>query len=535
MKLSPRILALALAGMVSSCAQNDRLTSVTPPATPVFDLSQNLPLVFDVENTGANIATTVPTFNQSPSNLILPDPFRSFNGNIDVTFAGWERHRAEVKAAIETDEIGPKPSPSDLTETATFAANTLSVVVTRKSNGRSITFKSPVFLPSGTGPFPAVIGMTWICFPPFFPCTGTGSLPTDIFTSRNIARIPYFHDQATTYIDFSGAGHANDPFFRLYPEYSVGEGNVGQYTAWAWGVSRLIDGIQIAARQGSLPIDVSHLAVTGCSYAGKMALYAGALDERVALTIAQESGGGGMPAWRVSEAIGDPRDAVEHIDNTNYTWFAHQMRQFSGTNVYKLPEDHHQLMAMVAPRALLATNNYDYIWLSNPAAWVSARAAQEAYRQLGVSDRFGYIDDGSVTGNAHNHCSVPASQLPAISAFVDKFLLGQDVDTNIAAAHVSPYTDAEVDSRGWMPWALRNDIAQLVDQGTLTADQGAGLTDKVNAFVGSISSAQLTPARNQMNAFLNQVSAFVGNGKLTQAQADVLVGKINATKTRLGL
>jgi hypothetical protein len=31
----------------------------------------------------------------------------------------------------------------------------------------------------------------------------------------------------------------------------------------------------------------------GCSYADKMALFAGAFDERIALTIAQESGGGG--------------------------------------------------------------------------------------------------------------------------------------------------------------------------------------------------------------------------------------------------
>jgi cephalosporin-C deacetylase-like acetyl esterase len=45
--------------------------------------------------------------------------------------------------------------------------------------------------------------------------------------------------------------------------------------------------------QDVLPIDLKHLAVTGCSYTGKLALIAGAFDERIALTIAQESGGGG--------------------------------------------------------------------------------------------------------------------------------------------------------------------------------------------------------------------------------------------------
>ena len=49
---------------------------------------------------------------------------------------------------------------------------------------------------------------------------------------------------------------------------------------------------------------MSHIAVSGCSFAGKMALFSGALDERIALTIAQEPGGGGVNSWRVSETLG---------------------------------------------------------------------------------------------------------------------------------------------------------------------------------------------------------------------------------------
>ena len=337
MKLSPRIIALALP-LLWGCADNQGVTSVKPVTAPMFDLAQNLPLVYDVENTGANFAPLVPSFDQSPSNLILPDPFRLFNGTIDPSFGGWERRRAELLASIEQYEIGPKPGASELTESATFAANTLTVVVTRKSNGKSITFKSPIFLPAGTGPFPAMIGMTWICFEPWFPCTGVGSLPTDIFTSRNIARIPYFHNQATTYYGKS----PNDPYFQLYPEYSA-SGVVGQYSAWSWGVSRLIDGIQIAVRDGTLPIDTRHLGVTGCSYAGKMALFAGAMDERVALTIAQESGGGGMPSWRPSWVLRDPRvtsalvgtSKVSQVDDNvaalkNLKFSAEELRKIDG-------------------------------------------------------------------------------------------------------------------------------------------------------------------------------------------------------------
>ena len=82
----------------------------------------------------------------------------------------------------------------------------------------------------------------------------------------------------------------------------------------------------MVASPSTLPIDMSHLAVTGCSYAGKMALFAGAFDERVALTIAQENGGGGAPSWRVSHEI-EAQGTVEDIDDTDYNWFGGQMKQ----------------------------------------------------------------------------------------------------------------------------------------------------------------------------------------------------------------
>ena len=516
MKLSALLVTL---GVPVLCCTTDRVTSANTRVTgSLLAQSQSLPLVYDVENTGADYAKPVfPALDQLASMRILPDPFRSFAGGpADLSSSSWSRRRAEIKAAIENYEIGSKPDPSDVDVAATFANDTLTVVVTRKSNGRSLTLRSRINLPTGTGPFPAVIGMT------FFGSGGTGSLPSDIFTGRNIARIPYYHDQVTKYF---ASDHVSDPYFYLYPEYHVGNGagNVGQYSAWAWGVSRLIDGIQVAARQGSLPIDASHLAVTGCSYAGKMALFAGALDERVALTIAQESGGGGAPAWRVSHAI-EPNGTVEKIDNTNYTWFMQGMRAFSADNVYKLPHDHQELMAMVAPRALLVTGNTDYTWLSNRSAYVSARAAQEAYRELGVGDRFGFYIDGG-----HAHCNVPAVERPVIEAFVDRFLLGLNVTTNV---EIHPYLDLEY--RGWMPWSLRSDIGQFLAGGALTADQAAGLSDKLDAALASIAAGKTTTALHQLDAFVNQVNGLIRSGALTPEQGAALIAKVTSTQARLG-
>jgi hypothetical protein len=417
------------------------------------------PLVYDAENTGANFpAPAFPSFEQLPIIRPLTDPFRFYGPgrhqpDRDTRFSSWERRRNEIKAAIEQYEIGPKPDCSDCTITANYvppavgvegARGTLSVVVTR--NGRSLTLTSNVFVPSGMGegPFPALIPMT------FFPrASGAnpGSLPIALVTARPIVTIDFVHNQVTAY---GGSGdHTPDPFYQLYPELCAGTcpsgvSNSGQYAAWSWGVSRIIDGIEIAARQATdpLPVKLDRIAATGCSYAGKMALFAGAFDERVALTIPQESGGGGAPAWRITRAI-EAYGASEDIQRTNYNWFAGQMRQFAADNGYKLPTDHHELMGMVAPRALLVTGNTDFYWLSNRSNYITSRATQRIYETFGIGDRFGFYIDGG-----HNHCAIPATQQPAVAAYLDKFLLG--VETADTHVRVHPYGD--LDHARWTAW-----------------------------------------------------------------------------------
>lgn len=418
----------------------------------------DIPLVYGVENTGTYHTTPdFPEFDWLPIVRPLTDPFQFFSGKRHTSFRSWERRRNEIKASIEKYEIGSKPDASDLTVTASYTpaaegedSGSLEVVVTRNSNGESLTLNSRVYIPQGMGdgPFPALIPMT-LAFPPFFvpPIPNYGSLPADVFSTRPIATIDFFHNDVTVYSFFGGADHSTDPFYRLYPEFiAAGDpnSNSGQYAAWAWGVSRLIDGIEIATQQevNPLPVDIKHLAVTGCSYAGKMALFAGAFDERIALTLPMESGGGGAPSWRVSQEIEADRK-VEALTHTDHTWFASQMFQFSRNNVYKLPHDHHELMAMVAPRALLETGNTDFLWLSNRSNYVSARATQRIYETLGIGDRFGFYIDGG-----HGHCATLPEEAPAIAAFVDRFLLGsEDVDTNV---EVHPYPN--LDYQRWTWW-----------------------------------------------------------------------------------
>lgn len=379
--------------------------------------AQQVPLVYEAENTGAKFPKPVlPSLNELPVVAPLTDPFVWSDGSgRSVDFKDWERRRNEIGNEIQHYEIGEKPARPD-SITATFVDGLLTVNVTE--NGQTLTITSKITLPEGTGPFPAVIGIG----------RGSGSLPADIFASRGIAQIPFNFGNVMAWQQKRG----NEPINKLYPNLV----HIGAYAAWSWGVSRLIDGMELVAKD--LPIDLKRLAITGCSFAGKMALFAAAFDERIALTIAQESGGGGAAAWRVSETLGN----VETLGRTSHEWFMESLFQFSN-DVPKLPYDHHELMAMVAPRALLVLGNPDYEWLADESGYVSCKAAKKVWETFGIADRFGY---SIVAG--HGHCQLPDVQKPEVIAFVEKFLLGNtSANTNV---EVHPYPN--VDFARWTAW-----------------------------------------------------------------------------------
>jgi hypothetical protein len=221
-------------------------------------------------------------------------------------------------------------------------------------------------------------------------------------------------------LNYVGTINNNDPFYTVYPDL---RGKIANYSAWSWGISRIIDGIDQVKDQ--LNVDMTKIGVHGCSASGKMALFGGAFDERVALTLVQESGGGGVNSWRLSQSFTDRTGVqIEKIDNTNYSWFLQSMQR---QNPNMLPHDHHELIAMIAPRAVAIFGNRDYEWLGDESGYKSTKAAQEVWKALGAEANFGY---DFTTG--HVHCTAAPSQVNTANAFVNKFLKNQAADTNIA-------------------------------------------------------------------------------------------------------
>ena len=393
---------------------------------------KSIPLVYDQEFTGAKYAAPAfPTVEESKDLATLPNPFEFSNSNKQVKkFSDWEKRRAEIVRELQHYEIGEKPMVDKKDIEATIDDNgNLVVKVTR--NGETLELSAKISYPEGDGPFPLMIGAS------------NNALPRQFFSERKIAQMNFSERQVNSYSQmggFGGGGQKKDrgdyEFDRLYPELV----DNGAYSMWAWGVSRLIDGLEIVGAASK--IDMKHIGITGCSYAGKMALWSGAMDERIALTIAQEPGGGGAAAWRVSQTLGK----VENLGATDEHWFMKSMWDWKDENVSKLPYDHHELCALVCPRALLVLGNTDYEWLADEAGYVSCVAAREVWKKFGIEDRMGFSIEGK-----HGHCQLPQSQYPEVEAFIDRFLLGKDVNTNNVLHVNDVLQDKEVQK--WIPWA----------------------------------------------------------------------------------
>jgi hypothetical protein len=340
-------------------------------------------------------ACNVPTTFPNPNSSKLPDPFTFFSGTKVATKADWECRQKEISAALQAQELGTFP-PKPSSVTATLSGSTLSI--TASEGGKSVSFSVSIKKPSGTGPFPAIIAY------------GGASLPIP----NTVATITLNNDQLGAQQSKSSRGQGK--FFDLYGSSQ----GAGATTAWAWGVDRVMDALE----QVDTGIDPKRVGVTGCSRNGKGALVAGALVNRIALTLPQESGSGGAACWRISDlekAAGKNIQTSGEIVGEN-VWFSTTFNSFA-TKSSTLATDHHELAALVSPRGLLSIEN-DIDWLGPVATTACMKTARMIYKAAGNPDNMGF----SLVGG-HSHCQFPSSQNPELTAFISKFLLNQSVST----------------------------------------------------------------------------------------------------------
>lgn len=364
------------------------------------------------------------------SNDRLPDPFLFEDGTPVLTLEDWACRRSQIAAIVQGYEAGYlPPRPPFVSSTFSVVNGTGNFTVQAGLNpNHAISFAQPITYPPGATPeagWPLVIVYDALSIPV------PDGIAVMVYTNDNIAQ-------------------QNGPSSRgigLFYDLYGANATASAMTAWVWGVSRIIDALEITPEAN---INRAKIAVTGCSRDGKGALMAGAFEPRIALTIPQESGSGGDTCWRLSKYEQDSGDIVQQATEivTENVWFSVSFDNYV-YNIRELPYDHHELAAMVAPRPMISYENTELEWLSPLSGFGCMTAAHAVYEALGIAENHGFVQVGN-----HSHCYFPDTLNASLFAFFEKFLLDrEDVSTDYFYTNYM-FNGTVWDPSHWINWTI---------------------------------------------------------------------------------
>lgn len=160
---------------------------------------------------------------------------------------------------------------------------------------------------------------------------------------------------------------------QLYPEQLKMDNGMRGLGAWGWGASRAIDYFE-----KDKSVDATKVISVGHSRGGKSSLWFGAQDQRVAITISNESGNSGAALSRRNFG-----ETVERITSSFPYWFCPNYQKYAG-NEDNLPIDQHMLIALMAPRAVYVASAAEDLWADPKGQYLALKEAQPAFKLYGI-------------------------------------------------------------------------------------------------------------------------------------------------------
>ena len=353
-----------------------------PPALPASDANGN-PL--------RRAAKTGHLSNYDEAKVALytlPDPLVLSNGQRITDPDAWtRRRRPEIMRLYETEIFGRVPTNApkvtwDVKETDPAArggtALMKQVVGTVGSGENAVHIRVTLYTPAkAAGAVPVILIANF----------GGGPAPARAGGGVQLGDPPVAAD-----ILARGWGYAMVGYQDIQPDRAntLNEGVIGltrgagqqpgpdewgSITAWAWGISRIIDYLGTDAS-----VNANRIALQGHSRLGKTALWASALDDRIKVVYASCSGEMGAALSR--------RDWGETVDDMTQNfpwWFAGNFQKFAG-RWNEMPVDAHMLIALSAPRPVFVTGGTADQWADPVGMFLAEVNAGPVFRLLGRSD-----------------------------------------------------------------------------------------------------------------------------------------------------
>ena len=167
----------------------------------------------------------------------------------------------------------------------------------------------------------------------------------------------------------------------LRPDYeiSVAELKAGRhreyaaYSGWAWGYSRMADALE------KIPlVDSTKMACVGQSRLASTSMWAGINDPRFKLVCVNNSGQGGAPLLR---RVFGGRISILSIGRCSF-WATDKIIRFAGREE-ELPIDSHQLLGLIAPRALYVTSSNQDLNADPYGTFLATATASKVWKLYG--------------------------------------------------------------------------------------------------------------------------------------------------------